>query len=213
MFWQTAGLEALPAEMVQTVRAREGGAVFEGGLLSELKRTVGWPVEGYRVLADAVLPHGAQVAGLSTGREYPVRVAASLPDIFRRAEHAMVLPHEDYWKEFKRWNEAAGALVGSWLHGAGRGGCAFVHCGSSHILGENGIAALLRRKGHTVAVIVPFREEWELVLAAKSGATAQLRAAWVEVVPDVFRAPIVDRSALCSEEESWMSAKAGSAVR
>jgi len=179
--------EAVPAVWEERLAdAREEGADLPGFL----EACWPWPVKEYAALLRR--EKLAAVPALAAGGQPGPVPAAGTEDAERRPVWGAVTDVMDwkYGTSFYGRNQWAVHRVTQWLKPGRR---AFVLYGAAHHLERGQEAANLKqaleKAGCTVVVLFPLLPEWEIALRRRDGAKASGR--WYEVLPGVFRAPLV----------------------
>lgn len=194
----SVGLEAIPIHAEAEV-ARLRSSNDSTSLQRLLSSCWSWPIQHYMdVLLHPkqqnvhVLCLGQRQSGDLRVRNTPFRKEVPVPP-----SPVPSLWDAKYGTRFYQQDIQATQRISDWIRASRPHGKVFVLFGAAHVLDNDAdirIAGRLRKIGLRVVVLVPFMREWELALRQRFG-TSSINM-WYEVLPDVFRSPLVTEAEL-----------------
>lgn len=176
----------------------EGASTWgESDLTEELSRAWPYPVAAHVVGLLMTQETGARVVGVNGPTLAPVGVKGQRDEDRVPSE---VMPYAEWVSDtrarIEEMNDRVERLVQAVAREYGGGARSVIWCGIGHLLGKGGLIERLQGRGHRPIVVLPSLRVMEEKLCETG--RLELIWGWVEVLPGVFRSPILARRHLRS---------------
>ena len=196
------GAEALPRTWQPLVRGICGGSTTlrSLSLRALMLHCWPWPVDHLATVLEDARQQGHQILGIGSLDELPVPLNPETKDFCRRPSSEKALTEVQGARLFRLVDESASRSIAEWLDGERGGSCQVVAlCGLAHVADPDfGLPRLIRMRGYSVVVVVPFLTE---VAEAQCVATGRIGGRWHELVPGVLYPPYIDASQVLDQVE------------